>query len=657
MAESNKDNKDNILSNLSEMLTSSKLTSDGSVSFIGGQNSSLLPHQIDDTSYAKGINVSVKRGALGPRAGYIQQKLTFLNDASYFDPRGVHTTYKKIFESGKFQGACNYYTEAGERIIAVVSGFIYCIYPKKKTVQHIPIDDEQSIYTEVEDRLEPYSQRLNQYHKRVNFAQAGTYLVIFDYPDRPVILDSFHAFRSPVGQTDTLGYPVYYVPATVMGCYNQNRLFVCSATNEFTAGDPTGSAVAPKAPITFNELYQKAGEYIGQTFSLGSTNKNNPITAMGFLQVTDSSTGTGPLFVATKDAIYTYDTNQSRSQWTGGNTAFGKLALYSAGIAGPKAVANINSDLIFVDGTGRVRAFNASKQYESTWENAPIDIEVFNWIDSPIDKSLSVVATSHNKVFITVQPNITTAIDLYGNYTNDYAFKGLIVLELDHLSGLRQDGGIACWAGIWTGVNTMDMVTCEDELYIFAKDPAYTNSFYHVDFNETQDFYNNTYKNIKSRIYTKQYAPTSTVQDKEERCLIVGLQDLEGHVKVEIRRANDSSNFRSWRVFETNALTCSMTEPKNLMPHSYRELNFGSPEETECNPVTGELESVYRKCQLMLDISAENWTLESIYLLADKKTTDYSDTICDLEDSVEATRECNYDSDLNLYHTADYVEE
>lgn len=645
-----------VISVLQKALATSSLASGGSASFYKGQNSSLLPSQIDDSQYHKGINVTTRKGYLSPRPGYIQQKFTVINDAPYTDSNGANTTLEKVFRRGKFQGACNYHTPMGEKIVAVYSGLIFILYPKKKTAQYIEIELEKSHITSIEEQFEPATQRLNQYARRLNFSQAGDKLVIFDYPDRPVIIDGYRAYRSPIGQTDTVGNPVYYVPATVMGCYNSNRLFVCSTTNEFTAGDPVGSLLAPNAPVTFNELYQNAGEYRGQTFSLGSTNKNNPITAMGFLQVTDNSTGIGPMYVATKDAIYAYRTDLPRSVWATGDSPFGVLVLYNAGIIGPKAVTNLNSDLFFMSADGHIRSYTVSKEYTGTWENTPIDLEVWDWVNSSSNlKDLTVITYFGNKVFCTVKPHRVKAKDLYGNTITDYAFKGMVVLELDGVSGLSKDSSPA-WAGVWTGVGVQDLVVCEDELYIFAKDPVSTNEVYKLDLEATQDFYEGESKPIRCRVYTKQYGLDSYFKDKKERSIILGLQNLEGDVHLELSRSNDYSQYSIWKIWDYTAPVCKRTDPVSLSPHFFRELNFGSADEVVCNPVTGEYGDVYRGVQFQIDISAPNWRLDHILIISDEQRSDYSDTVCSLEDNVEAPLQCVV-SDLEMYHTANYVEE
>jgi hypothetical protein len=646
------------LQEISSLVNNSKVTSGGSASFHLGQNSSKLPYQIDDSNYYKGINVTTKGGYLSPRSGYVQTKFELENGEDFFtDNNGRRIRYKDVFSKGKFQGATKYVTEMGERIVAVYSGLIFILNPKTKKAQYIEIDKEESSFRQIGNRYEPRTQRLNQYTARVNFSNAGDYLVIFDYPDRPVILDGYHAFRSPTGQTDTLGDPIYYVPATVMGCYNSNRLFVADASNSFTAGDPVGSLVAPKAPITFNEVYIEAGEYTGQVFSLGSISKHTPITAMGFLQVLDTSTGVGPMYVATKDVIYSYKTNMARSQWTEGNEAFGTMLLYNAGVIGQKAIDNLNSDIIFMSGDGHIRALTISKEYTQSWENSPMDLDVWDWVytDRPDLSELTVVKTFANKVFITVKPIVTDSIDLYGNYTYDYAFKGMVVLELDSTSSLTNKSA-PVWAGVWTGVNVQDLVECNDELYMFTKDPAYRNQIYQLDPELSYDVYNGEKRNITSRIYTKQYPCDNYFQDKKERNVYLGLQALKGNIVLNVERSNDYSKFTLWKHWEYEAPVCSREVPENLREHYFRELSLGSPEETICNESTGEYGDVYKGVQFRIDLSGEYWRLENLFVISDTISTSYDENMCDIESGEKVYMDCSNISDINLYHTAGDME-
>ena len=196
-----------LLSELKDALTTTKTITDGSAAFFMGQDASKLPSQVVDGAYYKGINVTTKHGYLSPRPGFVQTDFTLEDENAYFtDNNGRKIRYKEVFEKGKFQGASHFMTEFGERIVCVYSGLIFMLNPLTGKAQYIEIDEEENEYKQLGDKFEPRTQRLNQYIDRHNFSQAGTYLVIFDYPDRPIILDGYHAFRSPMGETDTGGF-------------------------------------------------------------------------------------------------------------------------------------------------------------------------------------------------------------------------------------------------------------------------------------------------------------------------------------------------------------------------------------------------------------------------------------------------------------------
>lgn len=150
-----------LLQELSSLVSGSKVTSGGSVSFHLGQNSSRLPYQIDDSNYFKGINVTTKGGYLSPRSGYIQTEFELENGEDFFtDNNGRRIKYKDVFNRGKFQGATKYVTEMGERIVAVYSGLIFILNPKTKKAQYIEIDKEESSFRQIGNRYEPRTQKL-----------------------------------------------------------------------------------------------------------------------------------------------------------------------------------------------------------------------------------------------------------------------------------------------------------------------------------------------------------------------------------------------------------------------------------------------------------------------------------------------------------------
>lgn len=630
---------------------------DGNVSFRGGQNAGVLPDRIGETQYASGVNVTTKDGGLGPRPGFIHQQITVVTEGGVTNLDSSVTPYSTIFRTGKFQMSAPYVTDAGEKIITVISGIIFEIDPVRMEASVIPIEEQESFKTSTDEIIEPSTQRLDQFRARYNWSDAGRFFTIFDYPDFPVIIEGGEARRADPDATTVIGTSSPEIPKADIGTFNQSRLFVGSHVHEFTAGDPVGSLAAPDAPVTFEEVLVPGAPYFGQIFSLGSTNTNNPITAMGFIQLADTSTGIGPLFVSTKDAVYTYRTDYPRDQWE--SIQFGSLILYNSGMAGPRSFTNVNSDLIFMGSDRQVRTLHTARASQGKWTNAPIDREVRNWTQSnDIELTdFTVSATYKNRVFITVDPFRVSALTLDGAQTRDYAFGGIIVLELDNISGLLRDAE-PVWAGIWTGLYFMEMVELGGEFYIWSKDPNNVNNLYKLDESRTYDIFENEIKQITSRIETKQYPFQNKFVLKEEVNIESTLTDLEGDVTVRIDRKSESApNWIKHRTWKHTATTCVSSdvgceEQPVLLPHSFRELNFGSPEEEGCSSVNGDSFNYFRKMQYRFTINAKHWKLEDLRAKAEVQEDDGNISInCEAFEDKTVEKDCSDVPDLALYRT------
>lgn len=633
---------------------------DGTLSFRGGQNAGLLPDRIGEDQYASGVNLSTKDGGVGPRSGFTFLDIEVLTSGGVQISSGATANYSEIFRSGKFQGAHHYIADSGEYIIAVISGVIFCINPEKQTATVLTLDAEDPVASPLEDFVEADVTRLDQYRRRFNMSDAGRFMTIYEYPAYPVIIDGGEARRANPDAEDAFGNPTPEIPNGIIGAYNQSRLFVGSAVHEFTGGDPVGSSAAPNAPITFQEVLLPAADFLGQVFSLGSTNQNNPITAMGFLQVADTSRGLGPLFIATKDSLYTFRTDLPRSQWE--ETRFGSLLLFNAGVAGQRAFTNLNSDLFFMSGDGRIRSLSISVSEQQKFANTPIDREVRNWVvfDDKDLAELSVAQAHNNKVYFTVNPFRTTARDLYGDEVIDYAFGGFVVLELDNISGALSDA-VPAWAGLWQGINPMDMVVVNNELYVFAKDPGAVNSLYRVDDDKTYDTFKDETRLITSRIYSKEYIYQNRFTLKEESTVEPTFSDLSGDIKVVIDRKTEASgNWLHWRTWEHEAkdeecnFESSEVQPV-LLPHSFRDLGFGSPVDEyddPCDSVTGDDLRYFKREQFRLTITGKNWKLQAFRAKSEvQEDSELINISCDKLVGKTVEKDCSDVSDWYIHST------
>lgn len=604
--------------------------------FIGGQDSSVIPDRIPDNCVAAGINISTKRGSLAPRWGFERKTITY-PQGGFFNQNKDYVSYKELFDSGKFQLIAPY--PAGgtlDRLLIVIAGTIFIFNVDSNTLSIVPISD---------------GSMLNPRASRLNWTPAGKSFVIFDFPSFPVIVTGTTARRADPTQ--------YEVPVSVNGAYNQNRLFIANAGNEFTAGDPVGNTSTPNAPLTFEEIIAPASVYLGQVFQLTTQNANEPITAMGFLQVADTSTGIGPLLIATSRSIYSYNTTQPRSDWEQGQ--FGAVLTYNTGVVGPRAWANANSDLFFLSADGYVRTLSMSRDEQSRWSKIPISREVEPWMKyyDPSLKQFGFVSYYKNKVFFSANPYRIQAVD-YSTRKNiaDYAHSGFVVLELDNVSSFGSPGK-PTWAGLWTGVNPMDMVVLNERAFVIAKDNLSQNSIWEVNPSINYDTSDCKIRYVHSRIYTKEHDCGDPFVNKETHSIDMNFDALRGDFRINIKyKTSHSPKFIQWGEVKYNSPWRSCEMPCNsclsgFSHHMIRDLTIGSPsgDGLDCDPATRELYQIFRKIQLQIDFSAIYWELHEYRIKAVLRIQENQETVCQDFETVPICEECNDDwcvEDFNL---------
>ena len=618
-----------------------ELLAAGSDDFIGGQDASKIPDRIPDNCYASGINVSTKKASIMPRWGFEKQDIIFPT-GGMFDRNNQWVSYEDMFRSGKFQLVAPYPSGNAARLLIVIGGIIYLYNIDSGQLFVVPITGGGT---------------LNPRAARLNWSPATNALVIFDFPSYPVIV---------VGSTARRANPFYYeVPVSVIGTYNENRLFIGNAGSEFTAGDPVGSLATPNAPITFEEIMLPASPYYGQVFQLTTASNNEPITAMGFLQVADIGTGIGPLIIGTEKAIYSYNTQNPRTDWEKGQ--FGSVFVYQTGIAGPRAWDNCNSDMFYLGNDGYVRTLSMSRNEQSRWARLPVSREVENWLKfSDIDlKRFGFIRYFNNKIFVSANPFRIPAVDRTTRQPiTDYAHAGVVVLELDNAGYYGQPVSSfdnppkPSWAGLWTGVNPMDMVVLNNRLFVISKDEYSINSIWEVNPEITYDTSDCKIRYVKSRIYTKEWDFKDPFQNKELHSVDFNLDALQGDFTLTVAyKPNHSPMFLPWgsRSHKAPWRLCTMPccDFMNGFAHQMiRDFTIGSPvSEGTCDPATKELYQVFRKAQLRLDFIGKYWEVHEVRIKAVPRTQMPQETPCEETPVVCVEEPCNDDwcvGDFNI---------
>lgn len=597
---------------------------DGTLDFSGGQDASAAPDKIADTCVAGGINTSFQNRIITPRSGFNQLQLT-LPGGGVLDQKLKLHDYSTIFQSGRFQALIPYSIGAEFFTIAVISGIIFLINQATYQVSVIEIADGSHI---------------DENHPRVNWSAADRFLVIFDYPARPVIIEGTFASRADPAR--------YEVPISTLGAYNQNRLFIANNGNAFTGGDPVGNLATPDAPITFEEVLAPASAYLDQVFSVTSNYANSPITAMALLQYTDTSTGIGPLLVATNREIYSYETQNPRTNWEAGS--FGRNFIANNGIAGSKAFVNVNSDLFYVSQDGQLRAASMSRDEQKKWSKTPLSREVRNWLKY-WDKTLipyAVLGYFDNKIMVSANPYRVPSYGMFGNYITDVAYGGLVAIELDNVSKLAQDSP-PVWAGLWTGIHPTAIITNNDRCFIASKDNSFINHIYEVTPELNIDTANGMERQIRSVVYTRGYDCKNQFQDKQLQNADLPFRNIQGDFSIDLSyKPAHAERFVPWKSFKHKAPVRFCGAPdqcqaRGLLGHSFRRLVFGAPPPTVCNPVTREQYTAFRSVQLKLIISGRYWELPGIKVRALPIPDNNLENVCQDYPDAEVCGDCDTD--------------
>lgn len=615
---------------------------DGQESFVGGQDASKIPDRVPENAFYAGINITTQNDALGPRWGLIRSKLNF-PDGSVIQKNLGTRTYETVFRLGKVQGWGRYSIGIDYYNIFIISGIIFLVNVRTKDVLVLDIED---------------GSKLDETADRIFTSPAGKYFVIHDYPAYPVIIEGFSARRADPAN--------YEIPISVMGTYNQNRYFINNAGNEFTGGDPAGSNATPDAPITFLEVFFPSSPYVNQFFQLSTNYNNDPITAMTFLQVVDTSTGIGPLMISTPRAIYSYATQNPRNQWQAGQ--FGSVFVANAGIAGSSSFTAVNTDLMFVSSDGQIRSMSMSRTEQGKWAKVPISREIQNWLIYR-DKSLvqfAVMAYFKNKVLVSVNPYRVTARTQDGNKITDFAFGGIAVLELDNISGIGVDAK-PVWAGLWTGVRPTCFIENDDKLFTLSKDDNGVNHMYEFNPNSSVDVDEETGKEryIQSTIYTREYSFKSPFSLKEAAGLDISVNEVEGDLDLKVSfKPSQGATFALWKEFKYEApyRTCGVIEDEELKgfaPHQFRNIPLGSPEGgMTCDLNSGLAYGVFKKLQLKIEISGRDWELHEFLIRANPLPESHIETVCDYDfkSQVKLFKECDTNWIVRPFETCQPVQ-
>lgn len=550
---------------------------DGYVGFDAGQNEGISAALIAEGQTRKNYNISLRKRALKPRPPLIDYDLRFESEAlAKKRPLIGSITYEQNFYYGRRQHARKFQTPLGELLILVVNGVIYTVNLQNRVIRVIEIDD--------------YTKLLNYNLTRINGCQSYTDFVLFDWPNVPITIRSdLTAVRS-----DTLHQGI---PRSYIGTHVHGRLAIGNAGMEFGLSD-LRIRNRQHAPITFQESIvapnNPSPAYPNQFFKLDYIDKLSAITAMGFLHQADGTSpmGFGPLFVSTKEAIHLVAVNQPRAQWAA-TQAFVRVIIFNYGIVGPRAYVNVGQDIFYKSFDGHIYSTSLLAGDQRQWGITHLSNELEESLLTQNTHLLKYAALGYfdNRIFTTLRPYITKAVNLFGMPIEDYVSNGVGVLELNNISGISGNS-TPSWAGVYTGVYS-DMLEIDGKM-IFLTKTGERNNICRLEEKRTLDYVRGVSKKIRSRIYTREFIFKTPTRNKNLTHFQLDIRKILGPLTAHIYYQIESDG--EWRHWGS--------------VHYEPEKKFvrGSIQD-EFIPKPKAVQAEFKTITFRIDIIAEDWEL------------------------------------------------
>jgi hypothetical protein len=381
-------------------------------------------------------------------------------------------------------------------------------------------------------------------------------------------------------------------------CYVNGRIWY-SLPNGFSFratdivyGDGTRASVLKETENTF---LNEGGDFAVPSDSGG-------ITAMAVPGNPDTSLGQGPLLVFTPRYVFSIQAPVDRDAWKNLNYPIQAISLLTSGALGSRSAITVNGDVFYraVDG---VRSFIIARRSFNDWGNTPISNEVLNVIENDQTNLLwaSSAVVFDNRLLMTSQPRYDS---------EGVVHKALAVLDFDLITSMRKKFPPA-WAGIWTGLNVLQLVKTEnaygDRCFAIARGSDDTIQLWEITKSDKFD-YNLTdgKKEIEWLVQTRAYNFEVPFGLKRLDSGDLFIDQLEGDVSFNVTyRPDQYPGWIEWTDFSECATTtqcldlCPLT---NFKPQYRPKMRFPTPSDAPCNETISTPARNLYEAQVMLSI-------------------------------------------------------
>lgn len=524
------------------------ILSDGTVSWIGGMDTSRSPADISDIQYSKAANVIIPNslGGIRSRFGFHCAHLKFENNIT-----------EQIYKSNSVQGEGYFNTPSGACLVCVVGGYVLK-------------------FTKIAGNSF-YVENANANDRNVSYLSHAWVIAIpggciinngFDYP---IILSESGARRSSPEKGE--------IGIGQMGVYLQNRLFVV---------DQSGRRILA-SDFLKPTMFTREDTNI---FGFMCPDNDETITAIGKQKSIIGTVEGGNLIWSSSRDIYSVDVRGSRSDWANLGSRVGKTTETVPGFSASSSYSfeSFNTNIYFRSAQyGMADLKQSEQQFVGLDSLSGQSIEASYYLDNDTDWMLDKCYTRacNKRLFTTVAPEGSPDGSVYWN--------GILSL---HPAATYSNQGTTPrrFESVFTGIRPWCLTvipseSSKDVMYIHSYDKDGINRLYLM--NEESDFdidhHGNTVEIngfIETRAFTMKNPLLLKAQDKR----FYRLNNIDRTVKIKLFSRPDSQG--QWtETWNANHLVCrTRIENGALVPEAHKGqtrafVNVSSDKQWPCYPL------------------------------------------------------------------------
>lgn len=540
---------------------------------------SIPRHLIPEGSISRLINGRFIEGAITNAIGFDEIKFTYLptkrqnstGETLFASP----VKYQDLLERGDVQLVAPLDNIVGQFLIAVISGRLF----------RLDLDELTAVDITPVDAFLPPNSSVHQLSFTDNDGGVygvGGYLVIFNYPNRSILIGPTGARLANPG--------LYEVPPTRMGATAGSRLAAISGDNLLYVSDPLGGANS-LAPLTFEETLRPGADYYQQIFNIGSILDLDYVTAVCRLSSYASASQdflAKQILISTTKKKFIVSVGAVREAWD--QIEFISYLGSSDGIAGPLSYCTVGNNLFYISTQGRIKTLSQDEQRDVGLQESFLDDPLGQYLSQDetsfyhrlwyktLDHSRGLMKFNQDRVYATVYPISVPAISSQGDDILSPSHRALAIASLDSTTKLGPVASIT-WEGFYDWVNPIGVVTLKDDLYVVSKDQYGNIKYYKENFTKTDE--HNTI------IYTRGYFASFPGVGKSMLEGYLYFRKLAGPVDIEISYLIDNK----W------VLGASCTVQDKLHKFSFRTTRCS----TEAASISLKIEIIHNGCQFELE--------------------------------------------------------